>query len=184
VIALFPSWSPSGDTIYYDSDERNTANPYLVFKIAADGSGQTLIGNKGNDTFYSREPYCTTDRQILHVRPVNNILQVFTMNSNGDSVRQITSDTFTKVNSFQKEYPRYYNHKIYFEYYGIYSISEDGSGLMLLSTPSTQGYSISKDGIIAYVNFGYNTLSKELGTVWLMDSDGNNKRQLTHHYIP
>ena len=173
---FYPSWSPASDSIYYQA-QTPTGFSY-IFKMSANGIGKSLIDSGGfNNSYYS-------NNQILYIKAISHYYQVFSMNVDGSNKRQITTDTITNSGDFRKEYPSYYNHKIYFEYYGIYSINENGSGLMQLCIPSTQGYSISKDGTIAYVNFGYNSLSKELGTVWLMDSDGNNKRQLTHQYIP
>jgi Tol biopolymer transport system component len=178
----YPSWSLLGDTIYFDSNKSAPSGTsfYAIWKIAADGSGQTRITKELN--LGGREPFFINGNQILFTRFVNQFTQVFFMNTKGENVKQITLDTIHFF-GFQKEFPLFYDNKLFFENYGIWSINMDGSGLTQLTTPSTQGFSISKDGTVAYINFGYNTLTKELGTVWLMDSAGNNKKQLTYNYI-
>jgi hypothetical protein len=76
---FFPSWSPLGDTIYYDSDIKNTSQPFQIYKMAADGTGQTNIGDMGINSVYSREPFCTPGNQVLHIRGDKLSTHVFNM---------------------------------------------------------------------------------------------------------
>lgn len=173
---FFPSWNPSGDTIYYDSNKSAPSGTsfYAIWKMAADGNGQTLITS---DLIQGgREPFCVNDSQILFMRYSGQFNQVFSMNSNGNNIIQITTDTFSYN---QKEYPKFFNSKIYYESVGIYSVNPDGSDAIKLCSASTQNFSISKDGTIAYVNFDYSKIDRTFGTLWLMDITGNNKRQIT-----
>jgi Tol biopolymer transport system component len=100
------------------------------------------------------------------------------MNIVGDSLKQIT---FQEGIYTDKRNPRYYASKVYYESRGIWSINEDGTASMQLCDKSTQGFSISKDGIIAYVNFDYTKLNQTEGSIWLMDKDGLNKKQFTQN---
>jgi hypothetical protein len=176
---FFPSWSPEADTIYYDSDKANTSSPYQVYKMAADGSGQTIIGNKGIDSIYSRDPYCTPDKQILHVRGDSTSTHVFSMDTNGDNVKQVTKNISSRIYIGN---PEYFNNKIFYQDNGVWSANTDGSALIQLCFNSTQRFSISKEGIIAYVNFS-NTdtakIDKTHGTIWIMNADGSNQRSFT-----
>jgi hypothetical protein len=173
---FFPSWAPGGDTIYYDSDESNTQKPYQIYKMASDGSGKTIIGNKGEDSIFSREPYCTPNQQILNVRGDQVSTYVFTMHSNGSNVRQLT----TLISSHEYIHmPRSFQNKIFYEDYGIWSFDTTMLKVNQIIQNSTQGYSISKHGTIAYVNFGNtdkSVLDRQQGCIWLSNIDGTNQR--------
>lgn len=62
----------------------------------------------------------------------------------------------------------------------LFRINADGSNLTQLTTEGCTGFSWSPDGEIVYVNFDY-SITESKGTLWIMDSDGNNKQQLTYN---
>jgi Tol biopolymer transport system component len=179
---FFPSWSLLGDTIYFDSDMRDTTMPFQIYKMGSDGTGQTLIGNKGIDSIYSREPFCTTGNQILHIRGGKESTHVFTMDTNGEDVKQITNNISPRIYIHN---PRAYGAKVFYEDYGIWSSDMDGSSLQQIAESSTQGFSIAPDGTIAYVNLDLtdgspnSVIDQTHGVIWLMNSDGTNKSQFT-----
>lgn len=179
-----PSWSPTGDSIYYVSnrDAPIGTNEVSIFKMAADGKGQRRITDTATTISYSPiEPYCTIDNQILHLRtPINTQnLQVFTMDSDGHNIRQITSST--GVNDIKNE-PRYFNNRIYYEDMGaIWTINDDGTDNKSIGGASGNGFSISTNGSIAYVNFA-GIVDKTQGTIWIMDINGANAKPLTFNY--
>src|SRR5579871_2502115 len=79
---LSPTWSNAGDTIYFAKELGGPAS--VVYKMAADGSGQVSIGNSGPDSIYSTEPYFTSTDQIFHNRGDSISGHVFTMDGNGN----------------------------------------------------------------------------------------------------
>jgi Tol biopolymer transport system component len=167
---FFPSWSPTSDTIYYDS---NTNAPihtdfYFIWKMAADGSGQICI----SDTIGARLPFCTTNNQILHYRYPRGSqqMQVFIMDASGDNIRQITKNPNDFTYTF---YLGYFNSRLYYEGFDLWSCSLDGSNVRKIVPNSSQGFSISKDGSIAYVNFDGSNVDKTHGTIWLTDTNGD-----------
>ncbi len=179
---FFPSWSPLGDTIYYDSDMKNTSQPFQVYKMASDGSGQTIIGDMGIDSVYSREPFCTPENQVLQIRGDKISTHVFSMDSSGGNVRQLTNNVSQHIYIHN---PRSFDSKIFYEDYGVWSSNMDGSGLQMIAANSTQGFSIAPDGKIAYVNLDLtdnspnSILDGTHGVIWIMNSDGTNKSQFT-----
>jgi Tol biopolymer transport system component len=179
---FFPSWSPLGDTIYYDSDMKNTSQPFQIYKMASDGTGQTIIGDKGIDSVYSREPFCTPGNQVLHIRGDQQSTHVFTMDSRGGNVKQLTDNVSPNIYIHN---PRAFGNKIFFEDYGVWSSNTDGSGLQQITESSTQGFSIASDGTIAYVNLDItdgspnSVIDQTHGVIWIMNADGTNKSQLT-----
>lgn len=182
---FYPSWSVDGDTIYFDSDEQNIHRPYQVYKMAADGSGQTNIGSFGPDSISSTEPFCTDDGLLLHIRGDSLSTHVFIMDANGIHVRQLTFNTSPRIYIHN---PRGFGGKVYYEDYGVWSANMDGSALQLIAPNSTQGFSIAKDGTVAYINLDLTGNSPNSvpdgthGVIWLMGPDGGNKTQLTFNY--
>jgi dipeptidyl aminopeptidase/acylaminoacyl peptidase len=178
---FYTCWNTNSDTIYYASYQGHPGLGYQIYKMAADGTGQTLIGNKGPDSLASVSPFCTTDNKIIHVRGDTLSQYIFSMNSNGDSVRQLTKyeGTYEFI-----DYPTYYNNNLYYQNEGIWRVNMDGSGLVQLCTSSTRGFSISKDGIIVYPDFGSletSVVDKTHGVIWTMNTDGSNQKPLTYN---
>jgi hypothetical protein len=169
----FPCWSPQSDTIYFDSD---LATYFHIYKMAADGSGQAIIGNKGIDSLINSEPFCNSNNQLVNLGGIkgSQFLQIFTMDFNGANVTQVTSDSDNV-----KQYPKWFNNRIYFEANGIWSVNMDGSGLKEICGNSNLNYSISKSGTIAFVNFDGSKVDQTNGVIWLVDTSGKNKIQLT-----
>jgi len=176
---FFPSWSPQGDTIYFDSDEANPGKPFQIYKMASDGTGLTRIGDKGVDSVYSRYPFCTPDNKILHIRGDSLSTHVFSMDTNGDQVLRLTNNISPNI---YINNPASFNNEIYYQDKGIWTSNMDGSALTRLCINSTQGFSIANDGAIAFVNFS-NTdtamVDKTHGVIWLMNADGSNPGPFT-----
>ena len=63
----------------------------------------------------------------------------------------------------------------------LFVIKDDGSGLKQLSTDGCESYSWSPEGEIVYLNFDGSRIDDTKGTLWIMDSEGNNKHQLTRN---
>ncbi|WP_147314004.1 hypothetical protein [Deminuibacter soli] len=75
--------------------------------------------------------------------------------------------------------PSLYNNYIYYEQAGIWRVGGNGQNNIRLCTNSYMGYSISPTGKIAYVNFDLHVIDQTQGTIWMMDEDGSNKKQIT-----
>jgi Tol biopolymer transport system component len=176
---FFPCWSPLGDSLYFDSDEQNPGKPFQIYKMASDGTGISVIGNRGTDSVYSRFPYCSPTREIIHIRGDSLSTYVFSMQTDGSQVRQLTYNT--SPNKYINN-PVYFNNYIFYQDAGIWRTNIDGSGIIKLCMSSTQGFSISKDGIIAYSDFGSlesSVVDKTHGVIWTMNIDGTNQQPLT-----
>ena len=65
----------------------------------------------------------------------------------------------------------------------LYTLNPDGTGLKRLSDSIITSYSWSPAGEIVYLNFDYNSIDEAQGTLWIMNADGTNKRQLTHNHF-
>ena len=170
-----PAWNTTGDTIYFDSDYNyDMVKPYRIYKMASDGSGQTLIGNKGIDSISSSHASCTADGQILHIRGDTKSYYVFSMDTNGDNVKQLSDYTGSpKV----LDNPLKYGVNIFYEDYGIW-VTNGISPVKKIVDASTQGFSISKKGIIAFVNFSNSSgafIDHSHACIWTANHDGTNQ---------
>jgi Tol biopolymer transport system component len=181
--SFHPSWSGTGDTIYFDASKVGTSDPFKIYKMPSTGGNQILIGNKGKLSIYSRDPFYTSDNKILHVRGDSLSFYVFTMDCNGDNVKQLSSNiNITPLFGF----PKQFKNTIFYEDRGLWVIDTLGNGVHKIADNTSQGYSISKDGIIAFVNFVESSdfiLSKQNGCLWLINTDGTNPHTfITNNY--
>ncbi|HVZ95445.1 MAG TPA: hypothetical protein VG847_01115 [Chitinophagaceae bacterium] len=181
---FYPSWSPNGDTIYYDSNEDAPAHTdfYSIWKMSAGGTGQTRITDTAivisNGDI--REPFCIPDGRILHFRyPIGSQQQqIFIMDANGNNAKQVTQNPA----DFRYDYYLgYFNNRAFYGGQYIYSCDMNGSNVQKIGANHSWGFSISKDGTIAYINFDGYVVDRTHGTIWLTDINGNVNTPLTYN---
>ena len=185
--SFFSTWNSNSDTIFYDSDKDTRTGTlfYAIWKMAADGSGQKRI----TDTAVSvtnggdRQPVCTLDNQILYTEfpKGSQQMQIFTMDANGNNRKQITDwqENFGDVYQYT-----YFKNHLYFEKFDVWIAGTDGLDVHKVIEPSAAGFSIAKDGTIAYINYSGDVeamIDKTHGTIWTSDINGNNKKPLTYN---
>lgn len=179
-----PSWSPKGDTIYYETNENapEHTNFYSIWKMSSNGNGQTRITDTSITVSNGdiRQPFCTDDNQILHFRypKGSEQMQVYTMDTNGKNIRQITNNSLDFPYTY---YLGYFNNRIFYEGFDIWNCNVDGSDTKKIINNSSQGFSISKDGAVAYVNFDGKIVDKTHGTIWLSNINGSSPKPLTYN---
>jgi TolB protein len=174
---FFPAWSPDGLWIAFDAFIKDKTSLYAVWKMESNGDNKTLIANTPEEGAV-RMPYWLNNK-IIHIRYLKGVYssEVFSMGHDGENLKRLTYNEATDY------YPKLSRNtgKIVFSsqpgdgWPQIWTINADGSDLKQLT--DTQGYSCdwSPDG-----NYIVYTDSRgENGRLWIMDADGNNKRQLT-----
>ena len=169
-----PDWSPDGTQIIFCVMEGDTKALYLV---NADGSGLKDIG-PGFDPSWS-----PIEDKIAY--ELNG--QIYTMNSNGGDVTQLTTGYSSAQPAWNPD-----GTKIAYTYYGaektsIWTMNADGSGKTQL-TASADGEctlpSFSYDGSkIVYAkgpvwNISLERLPTATNEVWIMSLDGSNKHKI------
>lgn len=160
---FYPCWTPAGDTIFYDSNAGTNGQGYYLWKMAADGSGKTGFSGTG------RQPYVGSNGKVYYMGLHD---EVFSMNRDGTDKIQ---ETF---NSGGVSSPKYWQGKIFVESGGIKIVQPNGT-INLLASPAVT-YDISITGNIVYSKMEWgldNNLQN--GTLWIMNADGSNNRQLT-----
>ena len=162
---FFPSWTANSDTIYYDSNIGTNGQGYYVWKMSSDSTGKIGFPNTG------RQPFVGIDNKVYYIGLGQ---EVFSMNKDGTNKIQ-----FSK-NGFGVDNPKYWQGKVFYNYNEIGVLNGLGSRGMKLVSPAVT-YDISVNGEIIYSRMDYSitTYNKQIGTLWIMNSDGTNNRQLT-----
>jgi len=166
---FFPNWTTNSDTIYFDSNNGTSGQGYYVWKMASDSSGKSGIPNTG------RQPYIGSDNLIYFVRGASGQPEIFSMNKNGSNVLQLP---FNGRNGVRRS-PGYYQNKVFFWDGGLFSTATTVYEAKELSKATGESYAISKNGEIVYSNFEFGITDRRCGTLWIMNTDGSNKKQLT-----
>jgi len=164
---FYPSWTTNSDSLYFDSNVGSNGGGYYVWKTASDSSGKMGFPNTG------RQPFVGSDGKVYYVGLAGEIYQ---MNSDGSSQQKYSN------NGFAVTRPKYWQGKVFYETNQIGVVQTKGSpGLQLMAPAVT--YDVSRNGEIVYGMFDFGKLDREWGTLWIMNADGTNKRQLTfNHY--
>ncbi|WP_158559355.1 DUF5050 domain-containing protein [Deminuibacter soli] len=174
-IGSSPSFTDTGDSLYFKGDTSARGDAAYLFKMAADGTGLTVFQDTKN---IMNDPRCISSGEVLYgsYDSLTKQGQLFSFRGNMSTVRRITSTSDVyKV----KNRPAYFGDYIYYEQYGLWRVKADGSNSVKLCGDSYEGYTVSSNGKIAWVNFDLQTLNKTSGTIWVMDADGSNKKQIT-----
>jgi Tol biopolymer transport system component len=170
---FFPSWTANSDTIYYDSnmDAPTGTSFYSIWKMANDGSGKIRL-TQSIGIGDSRQPFVGSNNKVYYMSYAAGKQEIFSMNKDGSNQRQETN------NSGGGSSPKFWQNKIFFESGGIKVVTN--SIINLLTSPAVT-YDISLNGEIVYSRMEYDITKdiKQIGTLWIMNADGSNRRQLT-----
>ncbi|MBP9583236.1 MAG: PD40 domain-containing protein [Ignavibacterium sp.] len=185
---FFPNWSPDGQWIAYDNTncgsmiEPPPPNSCGIFKIKDDGTNKQFLvrGRMPN--------WSSTEDNLIYIGLRN---EIFKVNLN-DTSNQTQLTRFNDLNPYSNDnrYPKYSpdGNKIVFESQAesdvpkVWTMNSKGDNLFCLTSYGGINSDYSITGKIAYIHYNYRIWQnneKTNGTLWIMDSDGNNKQQLT-----
>lgn len=169
-----PSWTVNSDTIYYDSNNlpSNGTGFYTIWKMDANGQSKIRIVD-ATGLGDIRMPYVATNDKIYYTRYISGKAEIFQMSKDGTSQQQYSN------NGFDLKTPKYYQEKIFYEANQIGFINSIGlQGRKLISPAVT--FDISTLGELVYSKMDYGLgFDKQKGTLWIINTDGTNNRQLT-----
>lgn len=179
----FPSFSPDGQWIVYDSGQ-DSPGPNYVWKMTADGSQKKCISMKGTGEWRMPD-WSPTNDLIVYQRYVGvGGAEIFIMDSSGSSQVRLTND----LNHDQ--YPKFSKSGEVIGFHSqppvtgpraIWTIHTDGTGLKKVSPDWAYLFDFSPDGSkIAFVLYGPDSTAIGNGQLWTMDSDGSDLIQLTN----
>jgi Tol biopolymer transport system component len=164
-----PSWSSDGKWIVFDS---NADGSYSIWKMRYDGSSKTRIISGRSPDWSSIE-----DNIVYIVISSSKLTEIFTANSNGENVVQLTDSNF---GSNCPEYSPDGMRVAYVSDKKIWIINTDGSDQRsVIGNVVSCGVTWSPDGNeIAFVRYSPDNRNNN-GTIWIVNVDGSDLRQLT-----
>ena len=179
-----PVWSADGEWIVYDSNQDSPTGLNFIWKMKKDGTEKKRIAFTPQNG-ETKMPYWGINSTIVHLRYIsNNNPEIFLMDSTGGTITQISN------NKNDKRIPKYTPDGTRIGFvsalstgggFQLYSMKVDGSDVRKLTTKGCLSYSWALDGRIVYQNFDYSRIDAGKGTLWIMNADGTNKRQLTYN---
>jgi hypothetical protein len=175
-----PSWTLNSDTIYFGSGNNSSKRYFSIWKMAKDGTNKTRLTQS-----MSNYPFVGSDSKIYFTDLYERI---YSMDKNGGN-RILISELSTGTYS----YPKYFLGKVFCQKGSTESINEIcvihnpsniNKGLVKLVFPANT-YDISINGEIVYSKAGSNIFQydEQIGTLWIMNADGSNDRQLTFNTL-
>jgi Tol biopolymer transport system component len=171
---FYPSWAANSDSIYYDSNIGTNGQGYYIWKMANDGTGKTGFPNTG------RQPFVASNGKIYYVKGSSGQPEIFSMNKDGSSQQQ---ETFTGQNG-NRDNPNFYQGTLFYNDNGsIRKINNTGQDIMLISPAITFDISILGEVIYSKTDFDNTKYNKQIGTLWIVNTDGSNNRQITFNNL-
>jgi Tol biopolymer transport system component len=167
---FYPSWTPEGDSIFYDSNVGTNGQGYYVWKMARDGGGKIGFPETG------RQPFAANNGKIYYVGGVNGQPEIFSMNRDGSGKTQVTLNG----QYGNRRTPKFFGNNLFYEDNGTLRKINTAGIDITLANPSVT-YDISVTGEIVYSKMESDIMkyNKQIGTLWIMNADGTNNRQLT-----
>ncbi|MBI4726713.1 PD40 domain-containing protein [candidate division TA06 bacterium] len=176
---FFPTWSPDGKRIAWDTSYMDSLGANVIWIMDADGNNKKDISQHQVGEW--RMPDWYTDGRIVHIRyPGGSTFssEIFIMDSSGQNPIRITNNNNTDY--YPKVSPT--GTKILFSSQAdgqaprIWVVNSDGSKPIKLTETGGDHPAWSPDGTkIVYCN----TVD---GRLWTMNADGTNKQQLTFNW--
>ncbi|WP_423126502.1 TolB family protein [Gaoshiqia sp. Z1-71] len=175
---FFPAWSPDGNLIAYNESICDNKISCGIWIINLESGMNKFIGPYGNypDWHSSGDLliYLKGDSIWLYnnkTATIQRLINIPSHNYNNQYLKY--SPDGTKIAFISALKPEG----------GIFllAVNPDGTGLKKLTSSWVTSFSWSPEGKIAYLNYDYSRIDETKGTLWIMNSDGSNKYQLTHN---
>lgn len=178
---FYPTINSDGSIISYDSNFESLNGMYFIWVMMVDGTQKRRIAyDPQNGSIRMPSMYPSSD-QIVHIRHIVGIdaPEIFKMDINGNNVKRITFNT-----KFDRR-PRinFLNNRILFiSDRKLFSVDTSGASISQLTDFDVQSACWTPDNEIIYVKYNAWEFSYNNGTIWIMQADGSNKKQLTYNY--
>lgn len=181
--AFFPTWSGDGQWIAFDTNFDHINGAYLVWKTKKDGSELKKISER--EIGGGRHPnWDKLNNRIAFTSYVTDGAdgpEIFVMSEDGSRPKQLTGNGENYYPKFSPD-----GMKIAYQHHqgiksSIYSMDSDGRKNKVLAQDWASGMAWSPDGkklVYVFANHYYDVPGN--GQLWIMNSDGSQKKQLTN----
>lgn len=190
---FFPSWSPDGRWIVFDSSLNDPKGANVLWKVRSDGSERTDISEHGVGEW--RMPDWSPDGNWIAFQSYEGTLsgaEIAIMDTSGNNKVRLTFDRD------HDQFPKFSPDGFRVAYYaqpiisgitsgdGVWVINIDGSNRRQVSPDHTASADWSPDGgqiVFVYAN-AIDRTAPGNRQLWLVNADGTGLRQLTHFNEP
>lgn len=179
---FFPTISPDGNWIAFDSNLDSISGGYRIWKMKSDGSRKELLIS-GRMPFWSIE--------IKWIYYIGLYREIFKVNiSDTSDVIQLTHFNEKNIYATDNRYPRV---SPSLRNIAFTSIKSPGLDLSVIEIKNTKRKQLIADNIysnctwsiedkIVYINYAPYNYDINNGTIWIMNSNGSNKKQITMNH--
>lgn len=186
---FFPAWSPDGKWIAYDSDNDSPNGMKFLWKMKIDGTEKTRIAYEPTKGEIRVPSWNKDGDKIVHIRYSPNYFssEIYTMDIEGKKLNRLT------YNENRDTYPQYTpdgKEIAFISNSNLWLMDSTGGNLRQLTTlgvdtDSGPPFSWSPDGTnIVYTVYRPNDWTYDNGTLWILNINSCEKKQLTFNQKP
>jgi len=187
---FFPSWSPDGERITYNRSVCDGPETCGIWLVDINNRVNEFIASYGNyPSWHNSNDSIVYSTNVLssNGEDIGDSLWLYSFSNNKNCLLKIFS-----LPNYDNRYFMYSpdNKKIGFvssyksgEGIQLCITNNNGEGLEKITHNGSLKFSWSPYGKIVYVNYDLSRIDETKGTLWIMEADGSNKRQLTHNHF-
>lgn len=183
--AFFPTWSGDGEWIAFDTNYEDPNGTYgIVKKKYNENIMIDITKNRSQGAWRHGDWSKFTDRIVHKKYRVDSGWDIFMVDTNGHNSAQLTSNGDNHFPKFSPDGKKIaFTHQMPYEFH-VVVMNSDGSNKKVITNNHSREATWSPDGEqLVYVLLNLYETVPGNGQLWVMDSNGKNKKQLTN-FVP
>jgi TolB protein len=172
---FLPAWSPDGLAIAYDSNADNVDGSYRVWVMSFDGTDKRILTDGVGGSIRMADWFPDGVRLVFSAYTAGtHYKELFTVRADGSDIQRLTD---TEVSESHPKVSPDGGKIVYDRGSEVWIMNSDGTGQTRLTKGIHPNWS-PDGGRIVFIYSPPDDF-RQKGTVWAMDSEGRNLRQLT-----